>query len=465
MREAPSVVHESPPAALVVGTLAAIVAWVCAILLFALMTSLRHRTIIPVAASGFLALALQLWLAWAHACGWVAYATGIATHCATLFMLCVCWAASSTKTNDVMAAESKRDKRERELISLLVDRVQSRCTDLVDSSRWIAMVDICMSCAVFGTFVFVAVKAWRDIIFDTALMKIVQKIFGISMSSVLWYTLIAFMVVMLAPLLAHFFLRIRDGMQRLSVSPSQRHAKAMRRLAVETAEWAAARERETLSQAIVGSDSSVVLKCVRAGGREDNTSEHSSLAPPQGSHVVSSMHFTGDEFKLWVETQAKQVLEYRLGADWHVHEKFILEEEAQCSLLAGGLHRAADATAQNVFAAQRHASRTCLGAFARWSWWPCIGCAVLCGVVAVVTWHSGSDAARSRPPAATAPSGANASCGGGALKWGGALAAGAAVLFAVPGVGPAGLAAVELASAAGIGAGGGFTQLISCYMG
>lgn len=49
------------------------------------------------------------------------------------------------------------------------------------------------------------------------------------------------------------------------------------------------------------------------------------------------------------------------------------------------------------------------------------------------------------------------------MHFGGALALGSAVLFAVPGVGPAGLVLMEIAGAAGLGGAGGFGHFYNCY--
>lgn len=443
---------------LVAWTLSVTTAWCCGVLLIVFLTNQRDAITLLTSCVGVCSLALQACLAFLHPEQAATASFTIPIHCLTLVLLWTSRASSQSRTEDVMEAENKRDPRERELIDLLISQVRSRCHGIVDTSRWMAMVDICMSSLVLSAAVCFVAKGGQDIVNgESVIFNIVGKVTGINLSSALRYSFVTMAVAVLAPLLAHFFLRLRDGLQQLYASSSDCRAKAMQHLAIETAEWIAARESEVIEWSRAsGSDLIAVndwRQAQRPGDQEDELVHRDS--------TTSCTPLTEPRFHAWVESQAKDLLKFRLTDQWQLDENFISEAEARSKFLAGDLSRAVNETAERAFGATMYPSKVSTRgtSWRRWLFFA-VACAVL--YAAAVASRSRSEALI--PPGIANPQ-VNATCSQAAMRWGGALAVGSAIVFAVPGVGPVGLAAIELAGAAGIGAGAGITNLISCYTG
>lgn len=443
---------------LVAWTLSVTIAWCCGVLLIVFWANQRDAITLLTSCVGVCSLALQACLAFLHPGQAAAASFTIPVHCLTLVLLCTSRASSQSRTEDVIEAENKRDPRERELIALLISQVRSRCHGIVDSSRWMAMVDICMSSLVLSAAVCFVAKGGQDIVHgDSIILNVVGKVAGINLSSALRYSFVTMAVAVLAPVLGHFFLRLRDGVQQLYASSSDCRAKAMQHLAIETAEWIAARENAVIEWSRASGGDLIAVndwrQALRQGDQEDELVHRDSAA--------SCTPLTEARFHAWVESQAKDLLKFRLGDQWQLDENFISEAEARSKFLAGDLNKAVNETAERVFGATRYPSKVSARGTS-WRQWLCF--AVACAVLYAAAVASRSRSEDAAPSGITNPQ-VNATCSQAAMRWGGALAVGSAVVLAVPGVGPVGLAAIELAGAAGIGAGAGITNLISCYTG
>lgn len=435
-------------------SLGIIVVWSCASLLTILLTDQRRVATPLVVAFGVFCLMLQGWIASTMNLHRGAIFLEIASHCTAIAALWSCRLTAHRRARCVLDVEMKRDAREQELVSLLVSRVQSRCSDMLDSSRWIAMVDICMSIVVLSMAALSIGKVVDEIIKDEAvLFHLVARGLGISLPKALRHSLVMAISVTLAPLLGHFFLRMHSGIQSLYGSSQYCRVKLMQQLAMETAEWVAAREREMLKKSLTADDQ-VCLHLEDEKGFD--IASGGTMSNPSTS--ASPMEFSKLDFAAWVDSQAKRLLEYRLGDGWHIDHNFTSEDEARSAFLASDLKEAAgkvkDGASKTPSLRDSLIKKLGIGL----CFFICL--ALICACV--IPRVAGKDTAI---PSAGSTINRSSKCSEAALKWGGALTAASALMFAVPGVGPAGLAAIELAGAAGIGAGGGVTQLMSCYMG
>eukprot|EP00931_Biecheleriopsis_adriatica_P048057 TRINITY_DN27756_c0_g1_i1.p1 TRINITY_DN27756_c0_g1~~TRINITY_DN27756_c0_g1_i1.p1 ORF type:complete len:785 (+),score=101.75 TRINITY_DN27756_c0_g1_i1:74-2428(+) len=450
------------PQMLVLPLITLTILWWCAILLLASLPDHSHAMILPTCSLGVIIFALQVGLALTYASQRPASTmVGAAMHFLVLALVCHCWAERRKAHKRVMEKEKKRSGRERDLIALLIDRVQPESQQLVNSCRWYAMVDICVG-AVFLTVSFYGVvQLGEDIVNDHGIMQFLGSLIGFNTAKALRYLIMFGGFAIGGSLLSLFFLKMISGMQGLCSSPFLRRAEKLKQLAVQTAEWAARTERKILQKSADSStpDAEHVIVCAHS---------------PRNDEIERSRKFKKPDFDVWVEDMAQHALAYRLNQEsWSLDELFAREEESKRKFGEDFRH-SADQTSANIgslftvmgklgerFAVAISGSLPggALGKLIKLGLYLLLGC-VLFGVALMVSraLTSPSAGGSGHPTAA-----ANPACAEGAMQFGGVLALGAAAVLAVPGVGPAGLALVEIAGAFGAGGLGGFGHFYSCY--
>lgn len=264
---------------------------------------------------------------------------------------------------------------------------------------------------------------------------------GLDVSSMLRYGLLATGISCSSPLLVHAFLATRRALQQLRLGAARTQAFKLRWSAVKTAEWVHMKELALVAMYKHSPD-------MPLGGEE----EVSRL--PSCTRIALSLRDRFPEEELMrtaVKEQGLQLMHRRLGEA--VGElQFSEDEMGGLRGQADSLERAARASATNVLETQSSMVRLLVGT--KWLWRGLAICLIAGGVWAMLWWDAQSAAIGAQVNPHNATENLRRDCGDSA-RVGGMLAIGAAALFAVPGVGPAGLAAVELTAALGIGVGGG----------
>lgn len=453
------------PQMLVLPIITLTILWWCAILLIVSLSNQGDAMMLPTCSLGIIIFALQVGLALTHASQRpVSTMVGAAMHFLVLALLFHCWVERRRERKRIMDAEKKREGREQDLIALLIDRVQPRYQTLVNSSRWAAMVKICMSVVFLTVSFYGVVQVGEDIVNDHGIMQVLGSLIGFNLAKAVRRLIMFGGFAIGGPLLSHFFLTMLSGMQDLCSCSSLYEAEKLKQLAVQTAEWVAQTERRILRT-------------------EDNIPDGTYVivrAPTLRHDVVEiARKYKRPEFDVWVEDMAQRALAYRLDEEsWSLDELFAREEESKRKF-GEDFRRAADQTSANIgslFKVTGALGERCavcihrnmsgvgmLGRLIKFSLYVLLGC-VLLGIALMASRASTSSSARGSSHSTSVDASlANPACADGAMYFGGALAVGSAVLFAVPGVGPAGLALMEIAGAAGIGGAGGFGHFYNCY--
>lgn len=394
------------------------------------------------------------------------------------------------RTRDVLAAERGRDERERELIALLVDQVRARADSMVDASRWSAIANIVLSGTALCALALTARGVAMEAVPGGGVLPLAGRVLGLNVHATLQYSLISVSITVLSPLIVYFLFRFREGVMRLHTARAHSRAHALKQLAIRTAEFVAERERQFLTcpqickapslgyrveettqelpsyvdtsqePELAGTGSAEASK-PSVQGCEDPAGEHFEFAagaqrPSRESPCLPS----GEELRGWVHAQARRLLEHRLGEKpWSLDHDVVTEEEAGQQQLPEGL-RLPDCLTRTAQEAEDEGEDSSGedGCDRSRGFLACTTAAA--ALLLAWSWlvHAGG-------PLSPADSQAQrSSCPAAALRWGGALAVGSAALLAVPGFGLHGLAAVNVASALGLGVGGVLTQLLQCWM-
>lgn len=394
------------------------------------------------------------------------------------------------RTREVLAAERGRDEREKELIALLVDQVRARADGMVDASRWSAIVNIVLSGTALCALALTARGVALEAVPGGGVLPLAGRVLGVNVHATLQYSLISVSIIVLSPLLVYFLFRFREGVLRLHTARAHGRAHALKDIAMRTAEWVAERERQLLVGPQVGKLPSLgysaeqttheLPSCGDASQEPDlagTGSADGSEPSVQGCEDPAEEQFvfaagaqrpsrespllpSGEEFRGWVHAQARRLLEHRLGEEpWSLDHDFVTEEEAGQQQLPEGL-RWPDCLTRTTQEAEADGEDSSGEDFCS-GWRGFLACTTAAAAFLLVcAWfvHAGG------PPSPADSQEQRRSCPATALGWGGALAAGSAALLSVPGVGLPGLAAVKVASALGLGAGGVLTQLLRCWI-
>lgn len=466
------------PQMLVLPLITLTVLWWCAILLIVFLSNQSDAMMLPTCSIGIIIFALQVGLAFTYASHRpLSTMLGAFMHCLVLALLIHCRVERQKERKRIMDAEKKREGREQDLIALLIDRVQQPCQALVNSSRWASMVNICMSVLVLTAAFCGVVQVGEDIVRNRGIMQTLGLLVGFDFAACVRYCIMLAALAVGAPLLSHFFLRMLNGMQELFSSSSQHQAEKLKQLAVGTAEWVAQTERHILRAEENIADVEYVT--VRA-----SASRHGLAGSHETSAVTldvaeSTRRLKKPEFYDWIEDNAQRALAYRLDTESCRLDALFAREEEMKERFGEDLHRAANLTSANIGSLFKETATLggkgasdiisnvsgagTVGTLVKLGLYTLLG-----GVLLALAWMASramtsSSARGSGNSTSSDASSANPACTEGAMQFGGALAIGSAVMFAVPGVGLPGLAALELAGAAGLGGASGFGHFWNCY--
>merc|ERR1712166_490727 len=127
---------------------------------------------LPTCGLGIITLVLQVGLAFTFTSQRpVSTILGTAMHALALALVFHCRAERASELKRIIAAERKLETREQDLIALLIDTVQPRNRALVNSSRWEAMINICVSALVLSASFFGVMQVGQDVVRDEGIMQ------------------------------------------------------------------------------------------------------------------------------------------------------------------------------------------------------------------------------------------------------------------------------------------------------
>lgn len=352
------------------------------------------------------------------------------------------------KVEELHDAEASRPERERQLVKLLFDYVEPHCQELSAHDDWSTCVDICLYGGAIFAVSLVAAKVDSHVFVSMWWSRPLANLLGLDVSSVLRYGLLATAISCSSPILVHTFLAIRRALQQLRLGAARGHAFKLRWAAVKTAEWV--HSKEVALGALYSHSPKTPLGDENPHMPDRNTTKLERIA-----HSLRDRFPEEELMRRAVDEQGLQLMHRRLGeASGQLH--FSEDEMGGLRDQADSLEQAARASATQVLEIQGSVLRALLGT--KWLWRGLALCLIVGAIWALVWWDAQSAAIGAHVSAHVSPNVTaekpHRDCGDSA-RLGGMLTIGAAALFAIPGVGPAGLAAVELAAAIGIGAGGG----------
>lgn len=364
----------------------------------------------------------------------------VVTHGVSLLLLREMRTHIKKTVEELHQAEASRPERERQLVKLLFDYVEPHCRELSACNDWSACVDICLyGGAIFAVSV-VAAKVDAQVFINMWWSRPLANWLGLDVSAMLRYGLLATGISCSSPLLVHTFLATKRALQQLRLGDARARAFKLRWSAVKTAEWVHMKE--------------LALVALYKHSPSMLSGEEEVLRLPSCTRIALSLRDRFPEEELMrtaVKEQGLQLMHRRLGeAAGELH--FSEDEMGGLRGQADSLEKAARASATHVLQTQSSVVRLLVGT--KWLWRVLAVFMIAGGVWAMLWWDAQSATIGAQVSPHVAPENLRRNCGDSA-RLGGMLAIGAAALFAVPGVGPAGLAAVELTAALGIGVGGG----------
>jgi len=382
----PEVRQACPPRTLTVLALLVACGWAAALLLAVLPTSFRNNATKLALGIGILALSLRFSLAFSDASLDIAALNPtIMIQIVAIFLVYELGAFRRDRTAEVLEEEAQRPAREQELVKLLTAYVQPYYKDLLASSNWSSTVDLCLNGGILITFVLVIFRVRQDISVDALLPAILANVLGLNVPLVLCYGFLALFSTPFLPLLVYFFRGVDGALRRLRLGAGRSRARALQRIAVQTAKLVATREQELRDLLSVCSDDMSDEVGTGTAILDRFGTTPSIAKATDGNRTPKWAQLGENGFRRWVDTQAQRLVDYRLGEAWQVDAELISETEAeQAHAQTAGLLTAARETADLISDLGGATARAALVTLApqRWLWRVLALCVIVCAFAA-----------------------------------------------------------------------------------